>query len=150
MRRLFNSRPGTCVYGLALGCVVAMSGCNHGPAMAQVKGKVLYKDGSVPKGGVRVVRFEPTEASTAEIRKGASGAIESDGSFEVYTRKPGDGIYTGEYDVTFAVQKGPMDPTQLILPKYTNKATTPYKKITIDKNMDDLKFEIEPAAGAGG
>jgi hypothetical protein len=129
---------------LAVVCMAVLSGCDRGPAVAQVSGKVLYKDGSVPKGGVRVVRFEPITAE--EVRKGASGTIGPDGSFEMYTRKPGDGVFLGEYAVTFAVWKGPRDPTSLIDEKYTMSTTTPYK-VKIDGDKTDLEFEIEPARG---
>lgn len=125
-----------------------MVGCNSRPASAQVKGKVLYKDGSVPKGGVCVVRFEPAGDTTAEIRKGATGNIGSDGSFEMFTRKPGDGVFLGKYAVTFAVWKGPRDPESLILEKYTNSATSPYT-ITVDGDIDDLQYVIEPISASG-
>ena len=42
-----------------------------------------------------------------------------------------------------------MDPTSLILPKYTNSNDPPYK-ITVDGNEDDLKYEIEPLPGVSG
>jgi hypothetical protein len=124
-----------------------LSGCNRGPAMYQVRGKVLYKDGSVPKGGVAVVRLQPSASSTAEIRKGASSAIGPDGSFEMCTRMPGDGVYEGDYDVTFAVLKGPMDPTPLIPVKYMSPESSGYN-VKVDDDIDDLKFEIEPLPGA--
>jgi len=112
--------------------------------VAQVSGKVLYPDGSVPKGGICTVQFVPISA--VEVRKAATGFIGSDGSFEMYTRKPGDGVFLGEYAVTFAVWKGPRDPTSLIDEKYTASTTTPYK-VKIDGDKTDLAFEIEPARG---
>jgi len=118
--------------------------------MAQVKGKVLYKDGSVPQGAVNVVRFWPTKDSTAGVRKGAAGEIGPDGSFELWTRTAGDGVYLGEYVVTFAVQKSAMDfNSSLILPKYVNSSTSPYT-VTITDDVDDLKFEIEPLPRVSG
>lgn len=117
-------------------------GCGRSD-MVQVSGQVLYKDGTVPKGGVCVVQFQPATDSPATIRKAASGEIREDGSFEAYTRKPGDGVIIGKYDVTFAVWKGPMQPVSLIDVKYTRAETTPYH-ITIDDDVSDLKFEIEP------
>lgn len=131
---------------VVLQCFIGSSGCNRGPATAQVKGKVLYTDGTVPRGGVCAVRFEPTKDSPAEVRKGASGQIGSDGSFEMSTRVPGDGVFLGKYAVTFAVWKGPRDPTSLIAEKYTNAATTPYQ-IDVEGDMDDLDFTIEPLPG---
>jgi hypothetical protein len=111
---------------------------------------VLYKDGSAPKGGVCVIRFEPAPDTTAKIRKTASSEIMDDGSFDLFTRKPGDGVILGEYVVTFTVWRGPRDRVSLIDEKYTTKATSPYT-ITVDDDMDDLKFEIEPInSGQGG
>jgi hypothetical protein len=150
MGQMFVKMTGSFPLTLALMGLVLVGGCNHGPKMVQVKGTVHNKDGSVPKAGVAVVRFEPTLDSKAEIRKGASGSIQSDGSFEVWTRKPGDGIYVGQYDVTFAIQKGVMDSTPMVQPMYTSKATTPYKNITIDQDKSDFKFQVEPLTGAGG
>lgn len=102
------------------------------------------KDGSVPAGGVRVVQFVPASDTTAEIRKGASGEIQDDGSFTAYTRKPGDGVFLGKYDVTFSVWKTPMDSTSLIAPKFSRASTTPYH-VTVEDDVNDLKFELEPA-----
>jgi hypothetical protein len=117
--------------------------------MYQVKGKVLYKDGSVPKGGVAVVQVQPAKDSTAEVRKGATGTIGPDGTFELWTRVPGDGVYEGSYAVTFSVLKGPMDPTPLIQPKYMNPATSGYT-LTVDDDKTDLTYEIEPMPGVTG
>ena len=125
------------------------AGCNRGPAMYEVKGTVRYADGTVPRGGVAVVRLQPTEGSTAEIRKGATGAIGPDGSFELYTRVPGDGVYEGEYYVTFNIIKGPMDPTPLIPVKYMNRNTSGFK-VTVDGNKSDLKFQLEQLPGVTG
>ncbi len=116
--------------------------------MAHVRGKVLYKDGTVPTGGMCVVRFQPTESSTATIRKGASGDIRPDGTFDAWTRIPGDGVYLGEYGVSFAVWTNATDPSSsVLLPKYASPKTTDLK-VTVDGDVDDLKFEIE-RAGSG-
>jgi hypothetical protein len=131
---------------LLMGTVIV--GCDRGPAMYQVSGTVLYKDGSVPKGGIAVVTFQPTETSTAEIRKGATGAIGPDGSFAMSTRKTGDGVYAGEYDVMFSVRKAVMDPISYIPQKYSIPGESGYS-VTVDGDIDDLKFEIEPLSGAG-
>jgi hypothetical protein len=133
----------------ALVCAVLLSGCTHRPKIVHVKGKVTFKNGPMPNAPIRMIGFLPTENSTAEIRKGASSIIAADGSYDVWTRKPGDGIYAGEYDVTFALQKGPTDPTSVVPVKYANRQTTPFKNVTVDKNTDDLNFEIDLAGGAG-
>ena len=121
----------------------ASGGCEHGPTRYQVSGHVFYKDGSVPQGEVCTVHFLPSDRSPSKTRHGASGAFGTDGAFELMTRKPGDGVDPGEYTVTFAVRKSIKDPVSLIAEKYTNPHKTPYK-VTVDRDRDDLKFEIEP------
>ena len=146
---MLGNRRAILLIALVLPWLIPFSGCNRGPAMSEVRGKVFYKDGTVPRAAVCVVRFEPTDASTAEIRKGASGAIEADGSFELFTRVPDDGVYNGEYAVTFGVYKAVTNMTPLIAEKYTRADTTPYK-VMVDDDIDDLKFEIEPLPGVTG
>ena len=94
---------------------------------------------------MRVVQFQPAADSPAKIRKAASGEIGEDGSFEAFTRKPGDGVIIGKYDVTFSVwpRTSTSASSSLIDPKYTKASTTPYH-VTIDDDVSDLEFEIEP------
>jgi hypothetical protein len=114
--------------------------------MARVSGKVSYKDGSTPRAPLCVITLTPTATSKAEVRKSASSAIEPDGSFDMTTRQPGDGVYLGDYVVTFSVRSKPMDPTtSLIMPKYESPALSPYK-LTVDGDKTNLHYEIEPAA----
>jgi hypothetical protein len=122
-----------------------LAGCSHGPSMVHVSGKVLNKDGSVPAGGVRIIRFEPIQTA-GEERKGriASGNIEKDGSFDLFTRTPGDGVMPGRYNVTFTIWKGEHDRVALIPDSYASAATTPYKDVVVERDQSDLKFEVEP------
>jgi hypothetical protein len=123
--------------------VGSLGGCDDRPATAQVRGRVMYRDGSVPQSEVCVVRFEPTADSKAPIKKVASGEIERDGSFEMHTRKFGDGVFLGNYAVTFSVWKDRETPESLIAEKYTKARTTPYT-IQVEKDVDNIVFEIEP------
>ena len=122
-----------------------IAGCGGSPGMAQVSGTVLYKDGSVPKGGVCGLQFVPAPTSTAEVRKGAGGDIGPDGKFTLFTRKPGDGVFVGDYDVTFTVWPSISDNRSLIEEKYTQQTTTPYH-VKVEGDVSDLKFELEPKA----
>jgi hypothetical protein len=127
----------------------ALAGCDRSAAMVHVRGKVLNKDGTVPQGGVRIVRFEPVQGAPAEKRRVASGNIENDGSFDLFTKMPGDGVIPGAYNVTFMVWKGEHDRVSLIPDSYTSSSSTPYKNVKVDRDQDDLKFEIEPISAAG-
>lgn len=139
----------TFILAIAGMCTASALGCHRGPAMYQVSGKIHYKGGAAPKAGVAVVNFKPTKDSTAEIRRGASGAIQPDGSFTMFSRMVGDGVYAGDYAVTFTVIKGPMDPASLILPKYSNPSTPPFT-IKVDGDKADLDFELELQPGVAG
>jgi hypothetical protein len=121
--------------------LAACLGCGKGKPVGQVRGRVICKNGELPQLGVRQIRFEPTPESKAVVRKGATGAINDDGTFELYTRKPGDGVHHGEYAVTFAFFKGAMDRESPLSPELASSATTPYR-VTVENDMDDLQFEI--------
>jgi len=133
---------------IAVSCLGAGTGCGNSHPVAQIGGKVNLKDSSLRNAGIRMVRFEPTADTSAAIRKGASGTINEDGSFQLYTRRPGDGVYLGKYAVTFAIYRGAMQQKPLIPATYTSASTTPYQFV-VDGNRDDLFFEIEPMAAVG-
>jgi hypothetical protein len=125
-------------------CLVATTGCGNGKRVAQVRGKVVFKNGSMPKAGIRMVRLEPALDTSATIRKGASGSINEDGTFDIYTLRPGDGVYLGQYAVTFTFLKSFTEQKQMIANKYTKAATTPYH-LNLERNTDDLEYELESA-----
>jgi hypothetical protein len=115
--------------------------------MAQVSGRVTYKDGTVPQGAVCNVQFLPAAGSSATKGRAAGGTIEPDGSFQMSTQQAGDGVLLGDYTVTFLVWRNPTDPsTSMVAPKYGIPGMTPYK-ITVEHDVSDLKYEIEPMPG---
>ena len=135
---------GRMVVLFAVGGLLALTtgGCNTGPKTVEARGTVTFS-GGVPAGaGVKVIRFEPTPDSTAEVRKGARCSIAEDGSFEMFTRVPGDGVHVGKYAVVFSVLNSPIEQKSLIDPKYTSSATTPYI-IELTDDRTDLAFTIE-------
>ncbi len=129
--------------------VVTFLSCHGGPTMVQVTGKITNTDGSMLKGGIREVRFEPTRDVPQEGLRTASGQIESDGSYHLFTRKPGDGIMPGTYNVMITVWKEQHDPVSLIDDRYSTAGTTPFKNVKIDRDRNDLDFKIEPKSTAG-
>lgn len=125
-----------------------VAGCHKGPATARVRGTVKYKDGTIPNAPLAIVRFTSAESAKAEIRKGATGSINPDGTFEMVTRKPGDGVYLGKYNVSFAIIRNPGDlSTSLIAPKYMNPSESGITE-TITGDKDDLHYVIERLPGA--
>lgn len=126
---------------LLVTAVLALSsGC--GSPVAQVGGRVEYEDGSPIQGAIKVVNFVPTDDSTAEVRKAGTGEIQDDGTFELRTRKPGDGVYKGKYAVTFTVLKDPRTGESLIDRQYNHKSRTPFTvEVTADKS--DYLFQLK-------
>jgi hypothetical protein len=124
-------------------CFLGTIGCGKSHPVAQVRGKVVFKNGSMPNAGIRMVRLEPAADTTAAIRKGASGSVNDDGAFEICTLRPGDGVHLGKYAVTFTFLKSFTDQKQMIAQKYTTAATTPYH-LNVERDTDGLEFELEP------
>lgn len=112
--------------------------------MGEVTGKVLFADGSVPKGGVAVIRFEVASDSTAEKRKAADSDIQSDGSFAIMTMKPGDGAFYGKYKVVFTILNSYRAGRSLVDKKFTDARTTPFECV-VDSSSQVIDFTIEKA-----
>lgn len=117
-------------------------GCG-GKETAQVSGHVQYKGGAPIKAGIRVIRFEPAEDTTAAVRKTASGDIGQDGSFTLFTRKPGDGVPLGKYKVTFTLLTSVTGGENITRPEYMSAATSPFE-VEVTDDVSDLLYEIEP------
>ena len=115
--------------------------------MVQVRGKVLAEDGSTINRGLREIRFEPMDDTTAVMRRTAIAQIMDDGSFELFTRRPGDGVLPGKYAVTISVIKAPRDPVSLIDETVSVSATTPYHE-TIENDVDGLEYKVKMKQGA--
>jgi hypothetical protein len=130
---------------LLAACIIAFVGCGSGHPTAQISGKVVFPDGKIPEVNVRMIRFECAKDTDAAVRKGASGKINHDGTFELYTRKPGDGVHYGKYDVTFAIFQSATDQRPLVPIEYTKSATTPLH-VVVDDDKDDHVFTIEARA----
>jgi len=128
---------------LASVALLLFVGCGAGgPRMGEVTGKVTYSDGSIPKGGVVVIRFEVAPDSNPEKRKAADSDIESDGSFAITTMKPGDGAYYGKYKVVFTILNSYRAGKSLVDSKFTDASTTPFECI-VDSPSQVVDFTIE-------
>lgn len=108
------------------------------------KGRVQFKDGSPLPAGDRQIRFEPDEPTTAKVKRVAQSEIADDGSFELSTLKFHDGVFKGQYIVTFSVQPNQRSSVSLIPQKYTRFAESPIE-IDVTGAKDDYLFELEKA-----
>jgi hypothetical protein len=126
------------------------AGCGDGGReRVKVSGTVKYADGTVPQGEVCVIRFEPASMATGKAdatTKAASGAIQPDGSYQMTTVEPNDGVFPGEYKVTFTVKaKYDGASPNLVEPKFATAATTPHSATVKSGDNKPLDFVIEKA-----
>lgn len=133
----------------ALVLVAPLAGCGpKGPKLYKVRGTVKYADGSVPEGGVRLIRFEPAsfaEGKAVPGTKTAQADIQEDGSFELSTVDPNDGVLPGKYKVTFTIRAGYTDGRSGMDPKYGTAQTTPLE-VTVGEDVDEeYNFTLERA-----
>jgi hypothetical protein len=105
----------------AIFMLVFLAGCNHGPKMASVTGKVMYNGRPLEFG---VVMFQPSSGQPAQ------GEIQPDGTFNLSTYRLNDGAVLGKHKVRIAcyesmrpgATKGPGERTlgkPLVPEKYT-------------------------------
>jgi hypothetical protein len=116
---------GTC-WGCGSGSVVP-------PTLIPVKGKVTYKGQPVTKG---VVRFEPDG-----FGRMATGQIQSDGTFELTTLKPGDGVVPGEHRVTISEFDKSLDKNRA-LKKYAS-ANISGLKAQVSADKTEFPFDLK-------
>ena len=132
--------PRTICPMLVVACALLVVGC--GGDTVQISGRVEHDDGSPLAGGIRVINFVPTESSTAKVRQTAKSRIDNDGSFNLYTRRRGDGVYKGQYAVTVTVINNSVEGILLIPEEYTQAGYTPFV-VDVDKNADDMLFQLK-------
>lgn len=128
------------VFGLALTTLVV--GCQDRMDLHQAAGTVKFEDGSVPQGEMSTITFVPTNAMEG---KGASGTIEADGSFQLWTLEPGDGgALAGDYRVTLSVTKGYPNLQHLVARQYTDLSATPLTATVVAGEKNHFDFVVEP------
>jgi hypothetical protein len=119
-------------------------GCNRAPvSLTPVRGTVKFTDGAVPTGEVAQIRFEPIAPPEQKIVKSATGDIQSDGTYELMTVKPGDGAIPGKYKVCFTIHKTYLGQESLVPAKYTEPDTTPLEVTVEPKNNTPFEFQLD-------
>jgi hypothetical protein len=95
---------------LSAALLTVASGCGGSDLpLVPVSGKVTFSGGPCPAPGN--VTFTPLEVSAGLPRRPAAGAFNTEGSFEVTSFRPGDGLLPGRYRVTVTCYSGLPNPT---------------------------------------
>lgn len=117
-------------------------GCGRGDPHVPVTGTVKFSDGSVPKGVISSVTFQP--ASSGPGAKGASSTIApEDGSFSLRTVKPGDGAMPGDYLVTIHIMDAYPRGKSVVADVFTKTSSTPLKATVDASKKNHFDFVVE-------
>jgi len=141
------SKPGfwSAVAATGLLCLVLSGGCSSA-GYYPVQGKVVDAAGQPIPGleGSEIV-FTLVGGQTSSI-----APIEDDGSFHLYTDKPGDGAPPGEYQVYIPRRRIDAERAapQVIDAKY-EKPETSGLQATVDKKRNTLEFKVAKVAKRG-
>jgi hypothetical protein len=112
-------------------------GCGTGKMTHEVKGKVVFSDGTP-------VQFGDVETLAVAERVNARGKIEKDGSFTLTTYEAGDGALAGEHKVVIIQMTGsPLVANAKLGPiQHTHGHDLASKYRSYDTS--GLKFTVEP------
>ena len=121
---------------------IASAGCgDRGPTYVPVTGTVKFSDGTVPKGKIASINFQPVAGSPDT--KAASGTITADGSFTLTTVQPGDGARPGEYVATVTVKDAYPVGKSLVAEPFTNPGNSPLKATVTEDGENHFDFVVE-------
>lgn len=138
--------------GLAASGIALMPvGCARAPKLVKVTGRVQYADGK-PVTAASIV-FTPEGTGTGQTPVplpeggevvdgplGATGMLNTDGSFVLRTYPYGDGAKVGKYRVTVSLGHGAKTPA---LARYTKLSNTPLVQEVPPEGLTDLVITLK-------
>jgi hypothetical protein len=137
---------------------VAFSGCGDGTKRATVTGTVTYNSQPVTGGSIT---FNPvvTGAEGEAPARSAVGEIQSNGTFNAGTEKPGDGVSIGKHRISYSAPAvewvapewdGQGEPPQA--PKSEFEGLVPKEGVVeVGAGSNELKIElVQPSAPPAG
>jgi|tagenome__1003787_1003787.scaffolds.fasta_scaffold19239692_2 hypothetical protein len=125
-----------------------VAGCNRGPKMVPVTGKVIYNGRPLEFG---VVMFQPPSGQPAQ------GTIQPDGTFTLSTYRSNDGAVSGKHKVRvacyesmrpgFAKGPGEMALGKPLVPEKYTLIDSSGLSADVDADHKDFTFELSGPAG---
>ncbi|MDB5385379.1 MAG: hypothetical protein JWM11_1025 [Planctomycetaceae bacterium] len=132
-RRSFFSLVPFVIVGLLSVC----AGCGSGyPSPLPVSGTVTFEGKPVTDGSIR---FMPTDRKVALP---GFAEIQTDGTYEAMTHRPGDGLTPGEFTIFFDLPESTdkLKPVKFIPQKYLSPGTSGLKR-EIKGDTQDFKLD---------
>lgn len=154
----FGKGPAWRAIETSLGVLAAVwfAGCG-GQTLCPVYGRIVYTDGASAKElEGYTVTFESVDQAATELKPGvsATGVVQADGTFQLGTYKPGDGVVPGRHRVAICAPLSLADgalPPSLIPLKYANFAASGLEvDIKPGPNEVTLTVERNPAGKVPG
>lgn len=119
-----------------------VGGCNKDRMdLHKVTGTVKFEDGTIPQGETSNITFSPRVAMEG---KAASSKIESDGTFSLWTLRPGDGgALAGDYRVIVTVADGYPDLKSKVAKEFSDAEKTPLEASVKDAGKNHFDFVVQ-------
>ena len=135
-------------------CLLIIAGCGRAaPEMVPTRGKVTLDGGEWPKPGA--LYFSPLKPAEGFPGRPGVGQFDTDGTFTVTTRDPGDGLIPGTYRI--AVECWEVEPSDTrpgkshTAERYTSPARSGLE-LTVEPGTRDtieLEYDIPGSASDG-
>lgn len=123
--------------------LLALPGCG-GPRLYPIQGKVTWENGDEARelaGGLVI-------CESVEGGVGARGDIEQDGSFQLSTYKPGDGVLPGKHRVAVVEYSPREPPPPPKIDRTFSNIESSGLEISVDRGTKDLTLKVRRARSA--
>ena len=117
----------------------AVVGCDRGPRVYPVEGKLVYADDAPVPGRASVTFHREVEGKPYA----ATGRVEADGTFRLTTVKNGDGAVAGENGVSVTPIPGGEEAVGVTVGPQYGSTSTSGLKVTVEPGVNRPVLKIE-------
>jgi hypothetical protein len=126
------------VSGLLATVALGLAGCDSGPKTYPVKGKLVVQGSQRSLEGVTIM-FESVENPSVQ----ASGYVNEDGSFELFSNQGKPGTLEGEHRILIVPPEQEYGQNKLVDDRFRAYATSGLTR-TVKPGDNDFTIEVEP------